>query len=228
MLFDWILTHGEILKIVYAMIICFICATIVLKTNRLFKLSDYQGLRYFRNSFFFYGLAFFIRFILGGISDLSGNFLNTSYLLVFFEFFIITAGFFLLYSFTWKYAEYKGNYYSLFNPKAGIFYILAFLIAGLDYMFSTGFFMYASQIILFIVMGFISYSKLVSEKKKHKSMKYYFIVILLGLFAWILNMLLEYSPNLNKVIPAAVYSINILFFAFFFYVITKITRNKNG
>jgi hypothetical protein len=67
MLIEWILVNKEFLKIVYALIILFICAIIVLKTDRLFKLSDYQGLRYFRNSFFFYSLAFFFRFILGVI-----------------------------------------------------------------------------------------------------------------------------------------------------------------
>ncbi|MFH1521631.1 MAG: hypothetical protein ABIF18_01605, partial [archaeon] len=66
MLYEWILTNKEFLKVAYALIICFICAIIVLKTDRMFKLSDYQGLRYFRNAFFFYGLAFVVRFILGG------------------------------------------------------------------------------------------------------------------------------------------------------------------
>ncbi len=219
MIFDWVLENKEMIKLVYAILICFICATIVVKTNKLFKLSDVQGLRYFRNSFFFYGLAFFSRYILGLFWDT----------IFFFEFFIIIAGLFLLYSFIWKHAEYEGNcYYSLLNPKAGIFYIVAFLIACFDYYFNTALFMYISQIALFVVMSFISYNKFVSSGRKNKASKYYFVVILLGLLMWTLNMSLEYFINWNIAVQSIVYSINILFFAFFFYVITKITKGKNG
>ena len=219
MIFDWILENKEILKIIYALIICFICAIIVIESNRLFKLSDVQGLRYFRNSFFFYGLAFFLRYILGKL-------FNTIFL---FEFFIITAGLFLLYSFTWKYAEYMGKfYYSFLNPRAGSFYIIAILIAWVDSLLSTPLFMYVFQILLFTIMSFISYDKYVSGGRKNKASKYYFVVILLGLLMWILNMFLEYFINWNVVLQIIVYSINILFFAFFFYVIIKITKGKNG
>lgn len=222
MLYEWVLTNKELLKVTYALVICFICAVIVLKTDRMFKLSDYQGLRYFRNAFFFYGLAFFVRFILGSVSTLAEN------SVYFFEFFIIAAGFFLLYSLIWKRIEREKSYHSFLNVRSGVLYTVALLIVLLNLILNTSFFMYFSQIALFMAMSFISYQKWKKGGEKHLFLRYYSIIMILGLIAWILNMALDYFLNWNKVIQMGVYGLNILFFIFFLYVITKITKSKNG
>ena len=222
MLYEWVLTNKELLKVTYALVICFICAVIVLKTDRMFKLSDYQGLRYFRNAFFFYGLAFFVRFILGSVSTLAEN------SVYFFEFFIIAAGFFLLYSLIWKRIEREKSYHSFLNVRSGVLYTVALLIVLLNLILNTSFFMYFSQIALFMAMSFISYQKWKKGGEKHLFLRYYSIIMILGLIAWILNMALDYFLNWNKVIQMGVYGLNILFFILFLYVITKITKSKNG
>ncbi len=227
MLLEWILLNKENLKIVYALLVLFICSIVVLKTDRLFKLSDYQGLRYFRNSFFFYGLAFFFRFILGvipNISEKSFYFLNTHFL---FEFFIIVAGFFLLYSLVWKNFEKKKLHNSLFNLNAGFFYFSGFLIGFFDFILKSPILMYLSQIILFLIMVIISYLNFSSNKNSSNFLKNYFIIILVGLTSWILNLSLRYFPIENSVVQIGIYGLNILFFVFFLYAIIKITGNKN-
>jgi len=227
MLLDWILANKEILKIFYGLLICFICALIVIKTDRLFKISDYQGLRYFRNSFFFYGVAFFTRFILGAIPTIKENsicFINVYFL---FEFFMIVAGLFLLYSFIWKFIEKEKNHHSFFNVVATVFYVVAFLIASLNFLLNTSIFMYLSQVILFLLMGLISYKNFKAGSDSYRFLKYYFIVIVLGLIAWILNASLEYFLEWNKIVQIGVYGLTGLFFVFFIYVITKITGGRN-
>lgn len=228
MLYEWILANKELLKVTYALIICFICAAIVLKTDRMFKLSDYQGLRYFRNAFFFYGLAFIVRFILGGIPTLIEGQIYFFNIKFFFEFFIVTAGFFLLYSLVWKHVEREKSYHSFLNIRSGILYAISFSIVFLNFILNTSLFMYLSQIALFITAGFISYQKWKRDGEKHVFLKYYFIIMILGLIAWILNMALDYFLNWNKILQMGVYVLNVFFFFFFLYAITKITKDKDG
>jgi hypothetical protein len=228
MLYDWILTNKELLKIIYALIICFICAIIVLKTDRLFKLSDYQGLRYLRNAFFFYGIAFFVRFILGAIIISNYQQIYPILIKIIFNFSIIMAGMFLFYSLIWKKVEKKQQYSSLLNFNIGILYLISIIITIFDYLLTTNLFMYVSQIILFTIMAIISYNNYTRAGRKHKFLKYYFLTMILGLLAWILNTALFYFLNWNKIVQMQVYALNIIFFLFFLYGITKFTKSKNG
>ena len=158
---DLIIENKELLKIFYALAIGFICAIIVLKTDRLFRLSFHQGIRYFRNAFLFYGLAFIIRYFIGVPSLYNYFATDISPLIEFvFEYFLIMAGFFLLYSLLWKKIEASGHHHtsSLFNVKIFMFYVMAFVIAILDYLWGTRSFMFFSQIVLFAFASGISYN----------------------------------------------------------------------
>ncbi len=230
MIYEFILSNKEILKIVYTLIICFICAIIVLKTDRLFKLSNHQGIRYFRNAFFFYGSAFFVRFILGGLSDPIPHYeeLYFTSIKLIFEFSIIMAGFFLFYSLIWKQVEKKTKHNSLLNFNIGVLYLVSIIITLLDFSLNTDLFMYTSQIILFAIMSVISYKNYIKGEKQHKFLKFYFIVMIIGLITWVLNTALFYYFDWNKVVQMQAYGLNIIFFLVFLYGIIKITKTKNG
>ena len=134
LLYELIIGNKELLKILYTLIIAIICVFIVIKTNKLFRISLHQGIRYLRNAFFFYGIAFIVRYFLGTISfqgDL--NNIYNSLIKISFEFFIIIAGFFLLYSLLWRRIKSsEKNFSSLFNKGVAIFYFMAFIISFLD------------------------------------------------------------------------------------------------
>lgn len=230
MVYDLILENKEFLKIIYALIICFVCSTIILKTDRLFKLSGHQGIRYFRNAFLFYGIAFFVRFILGAIPNpiLSYEYIYPFLIEVLFEFSIVMAGFFLFYSLIWRKIEKDINYNSLFNLRIGLFYIITLLIVFLDYLLITDILMYTSQIALFLVMSIISYTNYIRNGKTHKFLKFYFIAMIIGLLAWLLNATLYYFLEWNKVVQMQAYGLNIIFFLVFLYGIIKFTKTKNG
>jgi len=215
-MYDLIIANKELLKVVYALLISFICSLIVLKSDRLFKLSNYQGLRYFRNAFFFYGLAFIVRFILGSVQIQSQDI----YMIIIkflFEGFIITAGLLLFYTLIWKSLEKRESRYSLFNLNIILIYLISILFATVDLILGVDLMMYVSQMVLFIMMSFLSYRNLVHSHKKTSFQKLHFITMVIGLIAWILNTALYYFLDWNKVIQMLVYGLNIIFFIIFFY-----------
>ncbi len=221
-MYDWIIANKESLKIFYALAIALICAIIVIKTDRLFRLSFHQGIRYFRNAFLFYTLGFLIRYI-PGVVDFEFNFNITNLL---FEFFLIMAGFFLFYSLLWKKFDSpdEPKFSSLFNLKIFMFYIMAFVIALLDVLWATHYFLFLSQIILFAFTTFISYFNYRKNSSKGKFLKFYFVAMLLSLFAWILNFFAALTFDWNQILLINVYGLNIIIFLLFLYGVIKFTN----
>ncbi|MFQ5531859.1 MAG: hypothetical protein ACE5ES_04550, partial [Candidatus Nanoarchaeia archaeon] len=144
-IYDWLIQNKELLKIVYALVVVFICTIIVLKTDKLFRISSHRGIQYFRNAFFFYGIGFFVRFFIG--SEFVSKMGMVSYfrsINLIFEFFLIMGGFFLVYSLMWKRFEIPGGETyasSLLNSKISLFYLMAVVIVFLDYLWTTHIFM---------------------------------------------------------------------------------------
>lgn len=226
-MYNWFIENKELLKILYALLIGLICFIIVIKTNKLFKISFHQGIRYFRNAFFFYGIAFIARYFLValinyGILDQ----LYRSISIIFFEFFLIMGGFFLLYSLLWRNFEYSetSSSSSLFNSRISLFYIMAFILVFLDYIWGTLCFMFFSQILLFVFVSIIAFMNYKKNGKNHKFLKFYFLAMLLNLVAWSLNTLAALFLNYNQKIMINIYVINVIIFLLFLYGIIKFTR----
>tara|TARA_Y100000310_G_scaffold327801_1_gene394721 strand:- start:568 stop:1176 length:609 start_codon:yes stop_codon:yes gene_type:complete len=199
------------------MFIAFICLIVVIKTDRLFKISSHQGIRYFRNAFFFYGVAFVLRYLLN---------ISRYYDLIKagFQFFMIMAGFFLLYSLLWKRFENKeGSKSSFFNSRIFIFYILTIIIILLDYFWASHNFMIFSQIILFSFASIISFNNYKEKGKEHKFLKLYFLVMILSFFAWSFNFIFSYFFDRLRWL-ANVYILNIIVFLIFLYGVIKVTQ----
>jgi len=232
-LYEFVWENKEIFKLVYTLIIGLICFFIVLRTHRLFKLSSHQGIRYFRNAFFFYGLAFIMRYILGIVYFLE----NESGLYQFlikgvFEFFLIMAGFSLLYSLLWrKFEPERGIHSSLFNLRFAFFYLLALIVVVLDYLWATYFFMFLLQIILFISASIISYANY-KQSEKSGFLRLYFIVIVLNLIAWLANFLVATFFDWHRGGVIGIYVLNIIIFFLFLYGVISATKKqkqlKNG
>ncbi len=223
---DWIIQSRELIKIIYALIIISICLVIVLRTNKLFRLSSHQGIRYFRNCFLFFGFGFFVRYILG-----SGYLMATpTYFIIMnilFEFFLIMAGFFLVYSLLWKKFELDNHSRSsLFNGKIIVFYLMSAIIVLLDYLWLTHSFMLWSQIILFALAVIISFNNYINNTPKGKFLKYYFIAMLMGFIAWVLNFLAANYFHWDKTMLMGVYGLNILLFLLFLFGVIKVTRDR--
>lgn len=223
-LYSLILENKWALEIVYALIISLICSVIVFRIDRFYKLSLHQGIRYFRNAFFFYGIAFIARYVLGLFSDLTINYLYV--MQVIFEYFLVMAGFFLFYSLMWKKIELPKEHYksSLFNMHIAVFHIMAIVIAVFDSLWHTYDFMFFSQIIIFLYASMISYTNYKRNGKQRKFLKFYFIAMLLILIAWFLNLSAALFFRWNPIILINIGIINIIFFILFLYGVLKVTR----
>jgi hypothetical protein len=222
-LYSLVIENKFILEAFYALIICSLCMLIVLKTDRFYKLSLHKGIRYFRNAFFFYGIAFALRYVFGIFSDFALHYAFVVGML--FQYFFVMAGFFLFYSLIYKKIESSSENYtsSLLNPKIFVFHIIAFLISVLGYLWQTYLFMFFSQIIIFfcaLIISFINYK----NRKQHKFPKFYFIAVFLGLVAWILNLLVALFFQWNPTILIEIGILNVIFFLLFFYGIIKFTQ----
>jgi hypothetical protein len=216
---NFILGNSELFRIIYGLVIGLICITIFLKTDKFFKLSFHEGIRYFRNAFFFYGLAFVVRYFLGVLLVPSVDYL---FILILFEYFIVLAGFSLFYSLIWK----KFHFYnsSIFNSKMIFFHIIAITIALLDAFFIIGNFMFYSQIIIFSFASIIAY-KNYTKNKKQKFSKFYFIAMFLELFAWIFNLITVSIFEHNPLLLFNIGIINVIFFLLILCGVLKITKN---
>lgn len=226
-LYSWILQNREIIKIIYALIIVLICAIITIKSHRMFKLSLYQGIRYFRNAFLFYGIAFAIRYIFGShLLPFSTNYFTTIGIL--FSFFFIMAGFFLLYSLLWKKIEssYKASSSSLFNSRIILFYVMAIVFVLLDYLWGSLHFLFYSQVFVFIFAFAISFSNYKTKGRNRKFLKFYALAMLLAFIAWTLNALIEMIFHWDPKITILIYLLNIVVFLLFLFGIIRVARGN--
>lgn len=223
----WIIQNKDIIKILYGLVIAFICTIIVVKTDKLFRLSLHNGIRYFRNAFLFYGIGFLVRFIFGS-SFFYDLFYEYGFLLnAVFEFFLVMAGFFLLYSLVWRRFEpERPSFSSLFNLKIIIFYIMALVVVFLDYLWTGFYFMYISQIITFFIASIISFINYRKDKNQHNFPRFYFIAMLLALIAWILNFLAGAVFFWNQAVVISVHILNMVFFLLFLFGVIKVTKIK--
>lgn len=220
-LYNFIAQNRELFRFVYSVVIALICLIIFLKTERLFRISSHQGIRYFRNAFFFYGCAFVTRYLLG----ISNYF---TLIKTVFEFFMIMGGFFLFYSLLWKRFEGSKEISSLFNSKIIIFYVLAFIIVVLDYLWGGYNFMFFSQIILFSFAGMVSYINYKKGGEQHKFLKLYFIVMILNFMGWVLNFIFASFLGWRLRWVANIYVINVIIFLIFLYGVIKVTKKSKN
>lgn len=225
-LYSLILENKWALEIIYAVAISLICAVIVIRTDKFFRLSMHKGIRYFRNAFFFYGVAFIVRYVFGLLSDL--DFDAVYVVQVIFEYFLVMAGFFLLYSLIWRKFESSEEEYfsSLFNAKIAVFHMMALIIAVMDNLWATYNFMFFSQIIIFFYASVISYINYRKDNQQHKFPKFYFVAMLISLGFWILNFLAETYFEWNHGILINIGVMNVLFFLLFLYGVIKVTKPK--
>jgi len=223
-MYDWVVENKELLKIFYGIFISLTCLIIVLKSDKLFRLSMHKGIRYFRNAFFFYGIAFVMRYFFG--TPLLKNYIivNLGITKLLFEFFMIMAGFCLLYSLLWKKMEYGSDYHSsLLNSKIIIFYLMTFVIVTVDYIFTSYNFLFTSQIIIFIFLSVIS-CKNYLKKPNAIFPKFYFIAMMIGFVAWILNAIAGLFLHWDYTALIIIYLLNVLIFLLFLLGVVKITN----
>jgi hypothetical protein len=175
---------GSGMEMLYAFVIIVCSLMIYYSTKELYEISKYKGIKYFRNAFLFFAVAYFIRFfikfilfyvdkrsILSFVPRTGG-----SILLFIFMYASSMAIFYLFYSImskTWRK-----------NGKLLLFNLLAVAIALITVLFQI------PALYLFlnlILLAFIIYGVYVNHKGKNKG-NWHIIYSLLSVF-WLLNVL---------------------------------------
>lgn len=184
--FDPFAFGAELAFTVVAVAFCF---AIYSRTRELYDLSKYEGIRYFRDSFLFFGLSYATRFLFALLmfSRAAFDFLLPRWLLA--PFFILPMGYFstvaifyLVFSLVWK--EFNNRRMLIFGHAVSLLLpALAFLTR------SHLILLYLQAALLVFAMGLV-FSVRKERKRVTPARVWYFLVFALWLFS-----LLEIGPR---------------------------------
>lgn len=210
-------------EIIYSFVIILCSLMIYFGTKELYELSSHKGIKYFRQAFLFFAIAYFFRssikliidyFQIHAILDLSPRAFGiaSGYITLFvFMYFSSMSIFYLLYSVMYKKWDSKKIY---------LFHILAFVISLLMVITTTPLLYLAINLILLILALTTFYiSKKQSKKKKSKN-NLQIIYTLLCSF-WILNTLDILIPDFFKTFQLFIYLASITIFLLMLYKVLK-------
>ena len=212
------------LEVIYSFIISSICLVIAYKSDRYFKLSLHSGLRYFRNAFLFYGLAFFWKFSFAELTGL--NTFNEFFSQFVFEYLLILGGAFLLYSLLWKKFSKQAGFSSLISSKLLVIYLIALILTTADCVLRIYFLLFISQILIFLIASLLVFKANKEKGNKSGFLKIYGFAIILGLIAWLLNFGTAFLFGWNLLLMIDVGVLNVIFFLLVLFGIMKITKTK--
>ena len=223
-----------------------VCASLLIafKVQHLYKLSSYRGLRYFRNAFIFFAIAFAIMFVDHTLEAKYGfehdrevinkNIVLEAMIVISFQYAISVSGFYLLYSLVWKKVEKRGIRCLVkhdYCSKVPLLHIIALIIAIVDFIFLIE---YPMVIIQLVVIGsaiLLVLHRCRCEESEHKKsfLKSYLIVLILFFWGWFIN-LLGKDALLGEVFPyfwILQESGTALMFGILLYGSFKLTKHKH-
>jgi len=209
-------------ELIYSFVIIACCLIIYFGTRELYSLTNYRGIKYFRQAFLFFAIAFFFRSFIKFLILLfnSENLFNIMHPVfaiattLLFMYFSSLAIFYLFYSIAWKKYNKKWIVYAL-NLLALIISIVAIA--------SNNILIYLILNLITILCAVILIIYAYSKKSKFKKISQLFIIYLLLLVFWTLNIIDLFIPNFLQPIQLLVYFISIgVFFAILYKVLTKI------
>jgi hypothetical protein len=214
--------YGLAIESVYSLIVVVACLLIYFETRELYNLTSYKGIKYFRNTFLFFGITYFIRFCLSLVSTLRINpVLFNLFRLFEFSLFIMVytssmALIYCIYSIFWKGLK-KYRFSNVY-----LFHALALLIAFLTVIRVMPSLFLIFQSILFLVLIIVSYIKYKHSKHDGSFAKLYLIYFLI--FAlWIVSSIMAFVFFIAPILGLVIYIISIaLFLVILFRVIRKL------
>jgi hypothetical protein len=211
-------------ELIYSFIIIACSLMIYYATKEMYELSSYKGIKYFRNSFLFFALAYFFRYFIRfflvfftnpGTNILSGYVYIAS--LFIFLYSSAMAVFYLLYSVMWKRWNHSKQKIWLFNT-------LAVLIASIGTIFNG---MNVSLILnlIFLLFGLLILLIAYKDSKKRQKGKSLFVIYLLLFVFLILNVIDIMLPKFLQLYQLIIYLISTLLFMTILYKVLRKAGN---
>lgn len=203
-------------ELIYSFVIILSCLMIYFGTRELYKLSSHKGIKYFRESFLFFALAFFFRSFIKLIL-LIGNpknmFINpqifnliTTLLFVFFS---TLAILYLIHSLTWKKLKFLNE--PILLSISGLISVLVILSQN-----AITYFIINSVLFILIVL-------IIVFMKKKNNLKLIYILLSVFLFLNVLDILI---PKFLQLFQILIYLSSIgIFFCILYKVLTRVGKN---
>jgi len=216
-------------EIIYSFIIIVCSLMIYFGTKELYELSSHKGIKYFRKSFLLFALAYFFRtfikffvfyFNSQGILSISPRLLNpiiSQITLIFFMYFNSMAIFYLLYSVNWKKWNHENRIY--------LFHLISIILSLFSILSSNP---YSYLIVNFLLLIFVIiavYTSYKESKKKIKKNHNLYIIYVLLLFFWILNIVEIFVPSFLQTFQLFLYLSSLGVFLTILYKVIKKTGN---
>jgi hypothetical protein len=175
---DWI-------EIAYTLVIAISCTYIFLKTRKIYKLSSHPGIKVFRDAFFYFGIAFMVRYIgialpiFIGSADMVFPYFLAQLLL---NYLLCMGNLSLVYSLIWK--DFEKNRIYVLN-------LAAIAIAIADAFYTPFVISIICQIAVLLYGLTISYSNYNLSKKKNqaKFSQFYMISLILAIIGYVINLI---------------------------------------
>ena len=215
--FDPWLFGTELVFTVIAFVFCFL---IYYKTREIYELTKYEGIKYFRNSFFFFGLSYILRFLfsLVFLSRVAFDFILPRGIII--PFLILPLGYFstigifyLIFSSLWK--KFKSKNLLIFGHGVAI------LLSAISFFTRSHLILLIFQSAL-LILGVVLSSVMHKREKKLSQIRIlYLLVSLLWLInLWIIGRLRPFSFEINIFFEL----ISIAVFVAIYYKISKWIR----
>ncbi len=208
-----------ITELVYTAVIVLSCMIMWLRTQRIYELSGHLGIKYFRLSMLFFGLAFLSRFGLSVVNLYSLPHDYTVLLNVAFTYCLMAASLFLVFSLTWKRFE-------RFGVVEGTLFVAAFVIALIE-------FVWIPNLIFPLQLGIVGYAIAItyrnyldSRGQKGAGMRQlYFAALVIAFLGYLFNFLVIYIAPYFPWVLYYVDSITVVLFLILLYGVLKVTRD---
>lgn len=213
-------------ELIYSFVIIVCSLMIYYSTKEMYKLSSYKGIKYFRQSFLFFAIAYFfrysIRFILSFFNIRTiHEFLPISLgpmgplTLFLFMYFSSMAVFYLLYSVMWK--KWNGN-----SKMIYILHTIAVILSLASIISRRNDILLGINLLLLVIISFVYYIAHKDSKTKKKGHNLYAVYMLLFVF-WILNIIDILIPSLLQQFQLLIYLASSgIFLAILYRVLKKV------
>lgn len=218
---EFLFPSGIGAELIYSFVIVICSLMVYYATKEMYELSSYKGIKYFRQAFLFFAVAYFFRYfiqfflVLFNIKDIlefSPMYIGWISLFIFL-FSSSMAVFYLLYSVMWK----KWNHSKL---RIYLFNLLALIIALVGTFFRGIVVSLALNIILLLFILFILFIAYKDSRNKRKGKSLFIIYMLLSVF-WILNVIDILIPQFLQIYRLIIYLASILLFMTILYKVLK-------
>jgi hypothetical protein len=208
-------------ELIYSFVIVICSLMVYYATKEMYDLSSYKGIKYFRNAFLFFAIAYFFRYIimfllvlfdLKEIFEVSPRFIGFASLFIFL-YASSMAVFYLLYSVMWKKWNHSKLKIYLFNFLAWIIALIGSIFRGIEVSFIL-------NIALLLFAAFILLVAYKDSKNKQKGKSLFIIYLLLFIF-FILNVINILIPKFFQIYQLLIYLISIFVFMIILYKVLR-------